>query len=377
MKELSAVERVSNLNERLSGWDNSSKMRASASSNMLSETAGERTGGMVRSATYAALQSAHANVSTITASTSTAVQSGGIMSSSSTASSSGLRNAAAATPTKIPRMASRSKMSEPNVTAMGTMGPPSHPNGPGVNRSSVPVIVGGRTDSISSTGNRRLTTDPRPTIVNEFGMIASDSSRQVQDPRKTSRELNHEMPRVDDSPSTVGEVPRMTPGLRKVSAPAAANIRRALPNPPVATGPLAATAKPDLSQQERSLSPSSRRISLNSRGLTSMDPPTSTSRLPAVSRLALPSNTTLTGSRSQPMLPSSRPSSLRQSISSRSQSPGGQLDDDQLQADEEMTLFYKRQKAKRTIKDTPADEIDHLLCFPEPGEGLPEMTPHG
>jgi hypothetical protein len=53
------------------------------------------------------------------------------------------------------------------------------------------------------------------------------------------------------------------------------------------------------------------------------------------------------------------------------------LDDDQLQADEEMTLFYKRQKAKRTIKDTPADEIDHLLCFPEPGEGLPEMTPHG
>lgn len=41
-----------------------------------------------------------------------------------------------------------------------------------------------------------------------------------------------------------------------------------------------------------------------------------------------------------------------------------------------MGSFYRRQSTKRTAKDTAADEIDHLMQFPENGAPLPEMTPH-
>jgi hypothetical protein len=53
------------------------------------------------------------------------------------------------------------------------------------------------------------------------------------------------------------------------------------------------------------------------------------------------------------------------------------MEEDQVAGDDEMAVFYKRQRAKRTVKDTAADEIDHLLRFPEAGEPLAEMTPHG
>ncbi|TEB36052.1 hypothetical protein FA13DRAFT_1810684 [Coprinellus micaceus] len=69
------------------------------------------------------------------------------------------------------------------------------------------------------------------------------------------------------------------------------------------------------------------------------------------------------------------PSSSRQSLSTPSPVPSN-VDEDELQGDEEMMQYIRRQQAKKLAAGATQDELDELLKFPEPIPPKASMSPN-
>jgi dual specificity tyrosine-phosphorylation-regulated kinase 2/3/4 len=53
------------------------------------------------------------------------------------------------------------------------------------------------------------------------------------------------------------------------------------------------------------------------------------------------------------------------------------VDEDELQGDEEMMQYIRRQQAKKLAAGATQDELDELLKFPEPIPPKASMSPNG
>lgn len=71
------------------------------------------------------------------------------------------------------------------------------------------------------------------------------------------------------------------------------------------------------------------------------------------------------------------PSSSQQSLLTPSSSPSIVADEDEVAGDEEMLQYIKRQQAKRLAHGATQEELDELLRFPEPLPPVPPLSPAG
>ncbi|KAJ7702473.1 hypothetical protein B0H17DRAFT_1327388 [Mycena rosella] len=245
------------------------------------------------------------------------------------------------TPTKIPRISSRTS----------TVGSPMQKGAFNSRRAS--VNVGGLSSS----------TNPSPTgmSANEFGVMENDDGpKTVSGPARNTS--------VRGSPSTVSTTSRVPRQSTATTASSSSSVLTRKPNrdsisftglrksstSSVASASTAAATESSTSHHRFSaLSPS--------RGLKLLSPKIGLSS-------ARVSNSTSTQSIQQV---ANSPSSSRQSLSTPSPVPSS-VDDEEAQGDEEMMHYIRRQQAKKMAAGASQEELDELLCFPEP---LPPGTP--
>ncbi|KAJ7067731.1 hypothetical protein B0H15DRAFT_895756 [Mycena belliarum] len=246
------------------------------------------------------------------------------------------------TPTKIPRISSRTS----------TVGSPMQKNAFSSRRASVTV------SGLSSS------TNPSPTNMsaNEFGVMDSEDgqAKTVSGTVKTAS--------VRASPATMStsRVPRQSTATA-ASASSSVLTRKSnrdsisftglRKSSTSSVGSSSATAAPVLES-----TPHHRFSALSpSRGLKLLSPKIGLSS-------ARVSNSTSSQSIQQV---ANSPSSSRQSLSTPSPAPSS-VDDEEAQGDEEMMHYIRRQQAKKMASGATQEELDELLCFPEP---LPPGTP--
>ncbi|TFY59885.1 hypothetical protein EVJ58_g5496 [Rhodofomes roseus] len=248
------------------------------------------------------------------------------------------------TPTKIPRISSRSST---------TNSPTLKGNGAGRRAS---LLVG----SSALSGSRGSSPAATAESMNEFGVLENGHAAGA----KTATTQRHS---VRASPSTSSRVPR------QVSAPTSSTTNGTIPRKnresmsfaglrKSSTGSVASISS--VAQQNDS-GPSHRFSALSpSKGLKLLSP-----------KLSLPtsrsSNSSSTHSIQQAM---ASPSSSRQSLSTPSPAPSS-IDEDELLGDEEMMQYIKRQHAKKLASGANQEDLDAMLKFPEPIPPTTAVTP--
>lgn len=250
------------------------------------------------------------------------------------------------TPTKIPRISSRSSATN-SPTLKG-------------NRRTSTLI--GTSSGISNS--RNASPSAGNDSMNEFGVLETgNTSKSGQQrysvrasPSTATTTATSRVPRQvsTNSSSTVNGTSRKNresisfSGLRKSSTGSVASISV---NPPPESQPA-----PSSSHRFSALSPS--------KGLKLLSPKALSS-----SRVASSSSQGLRDSVASP-------NSSRQSLSTPSPSPSS-VDEEELLGDEEMLQYIKRQHAKKLATGVSQEELNETLKFPEPTPPMPPMSPNG
>jgi dual specificity tyrosine-phosphorylation-regulated kinase 2/3/4 len=244
------------------------------------------------------------------------------------------------TPTKIPRIASRSS----TVTS------------PTLKSRRASVQVGVTTPSAA----------PSPTLgaepMNEFGVL--DSQVSTTKLPTTSRHSLRTSPststnRVSRQLSTQSSVSGSIPRKANRDSMSFSGLRKA------STGSVASITTAAGAQETSSASHHRFSAALSpSKGLKLLSPKVSLST-------ARPSTSSTSQSHRQTMV---SPSLSQQSLSTPSPPPG-QVDEDELAGDEEMMHYIKRQQAKKLAHGATQEELDELLRFPEPMPPVPPLSP--
>ncbi|KAK0445384.1 hypothetical protein EV421DRAFT_1890266 [Armillaria borealis] len=237
------------------------------------------------------------------------------------------------TPTKIPRISSRTSAA-PSPPLKGSL-----------------TLSNRRT---SMTVNATPSANPSPTELNEFGVMdgtsgvktVTGSTKGIRSSPSTLSASRVPRQVSGNASSTSGILPRKSnrdsisfTGLRKTSASSVASLSTSA----------AATDAPASHHHHRfsALSPS--------KGLKLLSP-----------KISLPtsrsSNSTSTHNIHQAIASAS---SSRQSLSTPSPAPSS-VDEEELLGDEEMMHYIKRQQAKKIANGATQEELDELLRFPEP-----------
>ncbi|TFK46040.1 hypothetical protein OE88DRAFT_1708135 [Heliocybe sulcata] len=241
------------------------------------------------------------------------------------------------TPTKIPRIASRSS----------TAASPSLKNGTST--------VASRRASIHQSGLGTNSADPSPVpdgSVSEFGIVDNPSEydlskSSIAAPRASVRSSPSRVPRHAATTSTVGTATSSArkphresisfSGLRKTSTNSVTSVSSAAPS------------ENNGHHRFSALSPS--------KGLKLLSP-----------KMSVRSSNTAAQKGHQA---AASPSSSRLSLSTPSPVPSS-ADDEEVAGDEEMMNYIRRQQAKKMAAGASQEELDQLLCFPEP---IPPTTP--
>ncbi|KAJ7231446.1 hypothetical protein B0H12DRAFT_1239925 [Mycena haematopus] len=246
------------------------------------------------------------------------------------------------TPTKIPRISSRTS----------TVGSP-------LQKSAV-----GRRTSVNVSG-LSSSTNPSPNgmSTNEFGVMEESEdnhgAKTVTGPTRTAS--------VRGSPATVStsRVPRQSTAATASSSSSLLNrkstrdsisfagLRKSSTSSATSSSTAAAAAESSTTHHRFSaLSPSRGLNKLLSPKIGSARASNSTSSIQQIAN---------------------SPSSSRQSLSTQSPSPApSSIDDEEAQGDEEMMHYIRRQQAKKMAAGATQEDLDELLNFPEP---LPPGTP--
>lgn len=249
------------------------------------------------------------------------------------------------TPTKIPRISSRSSATN-------------SPTLKGNRRTS--TLVG---SSSAIPTSRNASPSAGNDSMNEFGVLENGKSgsqrysvRASPSTAATTTATSRVPRQVSTaSSSTVNGTSRKNresisfSGLRKSSTGSVASISV---NPPPEAQPASSS-----SHRFSALSPS--------KGLKLLSPKVSLSS----SRVASSSSHGLRDSVASP-------NSSRQSLSTPSPSPSS-VDEEELLGDEEMLQYIRRQHAKKLATGVSQEELDDMLKFPEPTPPMPPMSPTG
>lgn len=250
------------------------------------------------------------------------------------------------TPTKIPRISSRSSaVNSPTLKANGTS-----------RRAS--MIIG---SSSGLTSSRGASPTAGSESMNEFGVLengqvsASKTARNSvrASPQTTSSRVPRQVS-ASNSMANGSTIPRknrdsLSFGLRKAS-----------------TGSVASTTSGAHDQPQQSTHSHHRFSALSpSKGLKLLSPKVS---LP----IARSSNNS-TPSIHQTM---GTPTGSRQSLSTPSPVPSS-VDEEELLGDEEMMQYIKRQQAKKLQSGSTQEDLDAMLRFPEPIAPAAPLSPQG
>ncbi|KAI0332081.1 hypothetical protein GY45DRAFT_1247509 [Cubamyces sp. BRFM 1775] len=254
------------------------------------------------------------------------------------------------TPTKIPRISSRSSAANsPTLKANGAS-----------RRAS--MIVGSTSGLASSRGTSPVIGND---TMNEFGVLENG---QVSATKASASGQRHSV-RASPSATTSSRVPRQvstttstTNGTtipRKNRESLSFGLRKSSTSSVASTSSIAHHDQPQTSHSHHRFSALS-----PSKGLKLLSPKMS---LPT----ARSSNSSSTPSIQQTM---GTPSTSRQSLSTPSPAPSS-VDEEELLGDEEMLQYIKRQHAKKLQAGAKQEDLDSMLRFPEPIAPAPALTP--
>ncbi|CDO74724.1 hypothetical protein BN946_scf184593.g6 [Trametes cinnabarina] len=254
------------------------------------------------------------------------------------------------TPTKIPRISSRSSAANsPTLKANGAS-----------RRAS--MIVGSTSGLASSRGASPVASNE---TLNEFGVLETG----LMSATKTSTAAHRQSIRASPSTTTSSRVPRQvstasttTNGTtipRKNRESMSFGIRKSSTSSVASTSSIVHNDQPQTTHSHHRFSALS-----PSKGLKLLSPKMS---LPT----ARSSNSSSTPSIQQTM---GTPSTSRQSLSTPSPAPSA-VDEEELLGDEEMMQYIKRQHAKKLQSGSKPEELEAMLRFPEPIPPAPAMSP--
>ncbi|KAH9901650.1 hypothetical protein C8Q73DRAFT_253672 [Cubamyces lactineus] len=254
------------------------------------------------------------------------------------------------TPTKIPRISSRSSAANsPTLKANGVS-----------RRAS--MIVGSTSGLASSRGTSPVTGND---TMNEFGVLENG---QVSATKASVSGQRHSV-RASPSATTSSRVPRQvstatstTNGTtipRKNRESLSFGLRKSSTSSVASTSSIAHHDQPQTSHSHHRFSALS-----PSKGLKLLSPKMS---LPT----ARSSNSSSTPSIQQTI---GTPSTSRQSLSTPSPAPSS-VDEEEILGDEEMMQYIKRQHAKKLQAGAKQEDLDSMLRFPEPITPAPALTP--
>ena len=244
------------------------------------------------------------------------------------------------TPTKIPRIASRSS----TVTS--------------------PTLKSRRTSAhVSETTPPSESPTASHEFFNEFGILETPPTNTKLPPSRHS---------VRASPSTTGSVSRVPrQSTTSSSSNLVASVTRKANRESLSFAGLrkASTSSVTSFNVPAESSTSHHRFSAlsPSKGLKLLSPKVS------LSAARIPSSS---ASQSHRYTVTS-PSSSQQSLLTPSSSPSTVVDEDEVVGDEEMLQYIKRQQAKRLAHGATQEELDELLRFPEPLPPVPPLSPAG
>jgi dual specificity tyrosine-phosphorylation-regulated kinase 2/3/4 len=263
------------------------------------------------------------------------------------------RNLMSTTPTKIPRMTSKTSL----VNSSGLSSYAALSFNKPVGSSSLPL-----------TRERTVTGPPAVPMSNMAELGLADKPRYGT--RAHLKDAAFELPRTDQSAASA--IPSdINMHDRKASMHISNAQKRVLPLPPndidVSTATKSRVLPRDLSAASvRRTSLSGSQMS-NGAGASPASTPIKADKHLA-SRLAVPAYSRVSHSTSNSHL------SAR---SSRSQSPQSSMDEDELIGDKEMSTFFRQQQIKQSRGEIKSAEIEAMLNFPDPMGPGKEMTPHG
>ncbi|KAF8507320.1 hypothetical protein BU17DRAFT_78128 [Hysterangium stoloniferum] len=245
------------------------------------------------------------------------------------------------TPTKIPRMASRSSTTH-------------SPTGLKSNAS-----MGSRRTSLNlNTYNSH--TDGNASSFDEFGVLESDANSKIQATPTTARLA------ARTSPQSVSRVPRTVASTLSNTALPRKSNRDSISFSGLRKSSTGSVAMPPPAQPEPTSRPNRLSMLSPSKSLKLLSPKLSST----------PSRSQTGNTSSSGLFKTTSASSSRQSLSSPSPVPPG-VDEEELLGDEEMMAYIKRHQARKLASGAKKEELDDLLKFPEPITPVPAMTPNG
>ncbi|KAI1790730.1 hypothetical protein LXA43DRAFT_890518 [Ganoderma leucocontextum] len=250
------------------------------------------------------------------------------------------------TPTKIPRISSRSSaVNSPTLKANGTS-----------RRAS--MIIGSSSVLASSRGASPMGGSES---INEFGVLengqvsASKTARNSvrASPQTTSSRVPRQVS-ASNSMANGSTIPRknresLSFGLRKASTGSVASTNSGAPDQPQQSA--------HSHHRFSALSPS--------KGLKLLSP-----------KVSLPTARSSNNSSSTPSIHQTMgtPTGSRQSLSTPSPAPSS-VDEEELLGDEEMMQYIKRQQAKKLQNGSTQEDLDAMLRFPEPIPPAAALSP--
>ncbi|KAI8998918.1 hypothetical protein BD414DRAFT_406715 [Trametes punicea] len=254
------------------------------------------------------------------------------------------------TPTKIPRISSRSSAANsPTLKANGAS-----------RRAS--MIVGSTSGLASSRGASPVASNE---TMNEFGVLENGQLSATKVPASAQRHSIRASPstttssRVPRQASTTTSTTNGTTIPRKNRESMSFGLRKSSTSSVASTSSIAHHEQPQASHSHHRFSALS-----PSKGLKLLSPKMS---LPT----ARSSNSSSTPSIQQTI---GTPSASRQSLSTPSPAPSS-VDEEELLGDEEMMQYIKRQHAKKLQAGSKPEELEAMLRFPEPTAPAPALSP--
>lgn len=252
------------------------------------------------------------------------------------------------TPTKIPRMASRSSTVHSPTTL-----------------KSIASTLSSRRTSLNLSGYNG-TMDSNPSL-DEFGFLESNDFSKVQStPTVRSAARN--------SPQSISRVPRTVPSSLSNTGLPRKKTRDSMSFGSLRKQSTSSIAIP--SSTESVTAPITTTTSRSNR-LSMLSPSKSL-------KLLTPKLSSSTPSKSHPsssnpnLFKSTSASSSRQSLSSPSPVPSAAtVDEDEILGDEEMMAYIKRQQTRRLANGAKKEELEEMMKFPEPITPVPSMNPNG
>lgn len=255
------------------------------------------------------------------------------------------------TPTKIPRISSRTSGISPSLKASSS------------------TLAARRTSTITTGVASSANPSPTGVSTNEFGVIENGDGQAK--PFSTAIQSN---PSVRASPAmnSTSRVPRQ---LSTSASSSGSILPRKSNRDSISFSGLRKSSTGSVTSIAASAAPTEASSSTTHHRFSALSPSKGLKLLSP--KISLPSarNSSSNGTQSIHQAMGS-PSSSRQSLTSPSPVPSS-VDDEELQGDEEMMHYIRRQQAKKIATGSTQEELDELLRFPEPLPPGPPLTPQG